>query len=270
MTKTSALVSLLAGLLTVGMSVHTASAAPQALALVDSAGEVALQCDGGVCAASFSAFCLQQSRPMPATGTAYGFADTDEVRLVGVRPDGSRVVLDASSELRLATQRRQLVVRIAMSEDRLEALGLKSVSVEIGRDVTLLPKAVAGDPNPMSEGDIALVAGPLRRAGTRVVEGDSSRIGAARWVLQLSDKLPPSGMLAPKARGRFLDHARSAGMSASLSTAERDVARDILNLCEVRADVGAYDSLRQCFELHHDRLLWRLNVDYWLALHYGS
>lgn len=264
------MVSLLAAFLALGMSVRSVNAAPQALALVDTGGEVALLCEEGVCAASFSAFCLTKTRPMPATGTAYEFADTERVRLVGIRHDGRLVALDASSELRLTSERRQLVVRIAMSEDRLEALGLKSARVDIGLDVTLLPKAVAGDPNPMTEGDSALAAGPLRRAGTRVVEGDPSRIGAARFALRLSNKLPPSGALAPRARERFLDQARNVDMAASLSTAERNVARDILNVCEVKTELGAYDSLRHCFESHHDTLLWRLNVDYWLAVHRGS
>jgi len=144
------------------------------------------------------------------------------------------------------------------------------VAVEIGRNVTLLPETVAGDENPLSESEIALATGPLRELGTRVIESDASKVGGARWILQLSDKLPRTAALTPKARNRFLERARTANASAGLPAAARIQAGEILNICEVKTELGAYVSLRLCFERRHDTLLWRLNVDYWLSTHHGS
>ena len=200
----------------------------------------------------------------------YKIADTGNVRLVGVRKDGSRVDLDASKELDLSSLRRQVAVRIAIPKARLDALGLESVAVEIGRNVTLLPETVAGDNNPLSESEIALATGPLREVGTRVIESDAGKIGGARWILQLSDTLPQATALTPKARSRFLKRARNTNASAGLPTPARIQAGEILNICEVKTELGAYRSLRQCFERRHDTLLWRLNVDYWLSTHHGS
>ena len=46
-------------------STGPATAAPQALALVATHGKVALNCDGHVCKAEFSTFCLQPDRMSP-------------------------------------------------------------------------------------------------------------------------------------------------------------------------------------------------------------
>lgn len=268
--KASTFAYLFVGIFCTGLSINPAHAAPQALALVNSDGEVALQCHDGDCAATFSTYCLQKSRSMPSAGTAYEIANAGQVRLVGVRPDGSRVVLDASSELRLSSLRRQIAMRIALPKARLDALGLESATIEIGRNVTLLPKAVAGDANPLSEAEIALATGPLREVGTRVIESDPGKVGGARWILQLTDTLPRTVALTPKARRQFLDRARNAHARSNLSVAARDQAQDILNICQVKTELGAYDSLRQCFERRHDIQLWQVNVDYWIAIHHGS
>ena len=241
----------------------TASAAPQVLALLSSDGEVTLRCEGGVCTADFSAFCLQQSRPAPTTGTPYQFADASQVRLIGRRADGSRIRLDASEELHLASQRDQLVVRLGMPERRLDALGLRSVAVEIGPNVTLLPDPVAGDPNPLSESEIALAAGPLRQAGSRVAETKGNRINSVRWLMRLSNQLPRSARLTARARGRFLDRARKAD-------APTDLAGLILDSCQASTDFGGYKSLRACFAAEHDAILWQLNTDYWRTVQTGS
>ena len=222
MKNSPALAGFLIGLLFVGVSISAASAAPQALALVNSGGEVTLQCHDDSCIASLSAYCLQKERSVPSSGTTYKFFDAGQVQLVGIRKDGSRVLLDAANELRIAALRRQVAVSVAIPKSRLEELGLVAVTVDVGKNVTLLPRAVAGDMTPLSESEIALATGPLRELGTRIVESDPNRIGAARWILRLSDTLPPMATLDRKARSQFIDRARRDSASGGLSTSARD------------------------------------------------
>lgn len=262
--------SLIAGLLSVFGSSHTASAAPQALALVNSGGEVTLQCHDDECIASLSSYCLQKSRSVPESGTGYNFANTKQVQLVGIWKDGSRVLLDPEQELRIASLRRQLAVSVKIPKSRLEELGLTAVTVEVGANVTLLPDKVDGDTAPLSESEIALATGPLRQLGTRVVESDPSRIGAARWILRMSDTLPPNTALKPTARAEFLSRAHRESGNAGLTQTARDQARDLLTVCDVHTGLGAYGSLRNCLEYRHDTLLWNLNVGFWLADTHGS
>lgn len=270
MQRMSLTAGLVLGLLGFAFFPNTASAAPQALALVNSGGEVVLQCHDDECIASLSAYCLQKERSVPTTGTTYNFADAGQVQLVGIKHDGSRVLLDAANELRVAALRRQVAVSVAIPKSRLEELGLRSITVEVGTNVTLLPRAVAGDKTPLSESEIALATGPLRELGTRVVESDPDRIGAARWILRLSDTLPPQTTLAPKARAQFIDRARRDKTIAGLSAPARDQTQGLLTVCQVHTGLGAYGSLRECFEQRHDTLLWELNVGFWLADSYGS
>ena len=270
MKKKSILASLFGGLLLFAFPYNPATAAPQALALVNSGGEVTLQCHDDNCIASLSAYCLQKERSVPATGTTYNFADSRQVQLIGIRKDGSRVLLDAAKELRVAALRRQVAVSVAIPKSRLEELGLVAVTVDVGRNVTLLPRAAIGDKTPLSEAEIALATGPLRELGTRIVESDPNRIGAARWILRLSDTLPPTATLGPKARVQFIDRARRDSASAGLSTPAGDQTRELLTVCQVHTKLGGYGSLRDCFEQRHDTLLWELNVGFWLADSYGS
>ena len=266
--KASALAGLLVGVFFGGMS--AANAAPQALALVNSGGEVPLQCHDDNCIASLSSYCLQKERSEPPSGTTYNFADAGHVQLVGIKKDGSRVLLDPAKELRIAALRRQLAVSVAIPKSRLEELGLRAVTVAVGKDVTLLPRAADGDKTPLSESEIALATGPLRKLGTRIVESDPDKIGAARWILRLSDTLPLDDTLAPKARAEFLGHAHKDSANAGLTPVAHDQAEGLITVCDVHTQLGAYGSLRNCFEARHDTLLWDLNVGFWLADTYGS
>jgi hypothetical protein len=268
--KSTMLATAAAAFLFASASHHAASAAPQSLALIDSAGEVQFQCHDGACAVTLTAFCLQQERGMPATGHAYGFAPTDQVRLVGIRPDGSRVELDAGEELAIQSARRQLAVKLSLPASRMAELGLTSITIEVGRDVTLLPEAEANDPNPITGSEVAVVQSVLRRVGTRVVESDPVNLGAARWLQKIGNRLPAKRQLPVESRRQFLADARARVRKAGLSDSEQAAATDLLAVCEVRTDLGQFDRLRQCFEREHDTLLWRLNVDYWLAVDHGS
>ncbi len=51
---------------------------------------------------------------------------------------------------------------MGLYKSRLDELGLIAVTVDVGPNVTLLPRAVAGDKTPLSESEIALAPGPLR------------------------------------------------------------------------------------------------------------
>jgi len=55
-----------------------------------------------------------------------------------------------------------------------------------------------------------------------------------------------------------------------LTETARDQAKDLITVCDVHTGLGAYGSLRNCFEARHDTLLWDLNVGFWLADTFGS
>ena len=79
-----ALMSLIAGVVVVGLFTLNARAAPQVLALISTQGEVGLACNGSECAATFSSFCLQNQRSSPPSGTAYHLASADDFRVTAL------------------------------------------------------------------------------------------------------------------------------------------------------------------------------------------
>lgn len=245
-------------------------AAPQVLGLVSSAGEVTLYCHGDDCGANLSAFCLQAERRTPAGGAAYLFADPDGVRLTGLSRDGRRVMLDAARELTVTAERDQLAVRVAMPRARLAELGIHRVLFEVRENVTLLPAALAGEDDPLSAGEVALARGPLRRAGSRLVDDDTTGMAAARWLARLLDRLPPDASAEARDRDRLVEAALGSRALADLTESARQLAQGRLDICRVGVDLGAYESLRHCLEFEHDAILRRLNVTFWRAIEGGS
>ncbi len=247
-----------------------AGAAPQVLGLVSSAGEVTLYCHGDDCGASLSAFCLQAERQTPAGGTAYLFAEPDGVRLTGLRRDGGRVALDAGRELTVMAERDQFAVRVAMPRARLGELGVHRVMFEVRDNVTLLPVAFAGDDDPLTADEAALAKGPLRQAGSGLVDGNATDMAAARWLARLLDALPPDAAAEALVRDSLVDGAVGEAAAAGLGEAAWALARGRLDICRVGVDLGAYDSLRHCLAFEHDAILRRLNTAYWWAIKRGS
>ena len=65
-----------------------ARAASQMLALLETGGSTPLVCDGGVCKAEFSTFCLQQDRSLPGASMPYEVAEGSNLHLVLSDPAG--------------------------------------------------------------------------------------------------------------------------------------------------------------------------------------
>ncbi|MCH7929304.1 MAG: hypothetical protein IIA01_02225 [Proteobacteria bacterium] len=146
-----------------------ARATPQALGLVATNGPVPLRCFAGECAAEFSAFCLRQGRGIPTPGAAYR-AVGDALSLIVIAADGKSRRLPGAEQLTFITERSFTAVRIALPKRALEALGAVRAAVDVGARITLVPVAVAGDPNPQSDREIATATGPLRATGERLVD----------------------------------------------------------------------------------------------------
>src|SRR5688500_17138173 len=72
-----------------------AHASPQLLALLSTDGTVPLHCQGAVCSAELSAFCLERHRATPEAGTLYQAAPNAALVLVVTAADGSSREIDA-------------------------------------------------------------------------------------------------------------------------------------------------------------------------------
>src|ERR1044071_8842305 len=66
-----------------------AEASPQILALVSTEGAVPMSCQGAVCTAELSTYCLEEQRATPETGTISRAAGKAAVTLIVTASDGS-------------------------------------------------------------------------------------------------------------------------------------------------------------------------------------
>jgi hypothetical protein len=269
----------------VALGSGAAQSAPQALALVATAGTVGLACEGRDCSAEMTSFCLDAGRFAPPQGTAYRLAGSGLIRLIATTEDGRALALDARALLRFESARRHLAVRVSVDRAALAELGVTQAEIEIAENVALLPVPRPGDPDPITETEAALLTGPLRHVGSLVVDGNAERMQAARVTSRMINLLPPRGgagsamsevgagdvAAGDVAAGEALWRRATAASSVdSLSPAARTRARGAFELCRFVGTVGGPSSLRRCLQEQHDGFVDFLNSKFWEAVKTGT
>jgi len=242
-------------------------AAPQVLALVATHGGTTLTCDGVVCSAEFSAFCLQQNRSSPPRGTAYRLENAGTLKVIGTTEDGGTIMLDPATDLKFESLRTHVAIRIALPTATLRQYGLKTVSVDIGDNVTLSPIPVPGDRNPQDEAGLAAASGPLRAVGSRIVDSNGDRMAAARLTNRLINDLNANAV--PRTDVAQSLWRRAVGETAQVSAGARRMARGAIEMCQyaVERRIG---EIKGCLQQHHDRFIDFLNANYWKTIGTGT
>lgn len=262
---------LTAGLAFLGLAMANtgAQAAPQSLALVATDEPVQLACTGANCSAEFSAFCLQPERTSPQPGTAYRMTKKSRITVIGVARDGRRMVLAANEVLRFQALRGHSAMQISLAEGLKQRMDLQSVAVTLADNVTLAPEAVAGDDNPLSAGELAMVEQALRPVGADMVDRDSEGMAAARVANKLVNLLPEydgDANRTAKHWTRLMSQARAGGLQPMAAR----LAQNAYDLCRYYADRVVAGDMRRCMQGQHDSLMKVLNSEYWQAIRTGS
>ncbi len=254
-----------------GAPLSSALAAPQALALLETGGPVALTCADGVCKAEFSTYCLQQERDLPGAGVAYRVARNGPVRLILTGPDGGIRTMPAGAHVRITAARSShTAVVIEMPRSSLAALGARQAAIDIGSRVTLTPVPVPGDSNPQSEQDQRIAAGPLRNLGAKIVDPAGPAVATVRVLNRLVNALPEVIEIDRTAGDRLLQQALDGGFAKAPPTQVTQASKAFAACWNTRhIEVGAY-SVRSCLQRRHDGLMWDQVKRYWKAAGAGS
>lgn len=238
----------------------SALAAPQALGLVATYGDIQLNCGAEGCSADFTTFCLQQDRTSPERGTPY-HVGSGEIEVAGLTATGERVQLNPQQSLSLESRRKHMALRMFVAKSTLKQHNLVSVSISVKDNVVLLPKLVAGETNPHSRTEIASLSHSLRQIGSSYVDGDPDRTVAARVLGDVINGLPERGKADPSTREKLWKSAVGrAGSDAPAQGVSR--AKGIYQLCKWMAGRGT-PNMRHCLETHHDKFIKYLNSKYW-------
>lgn len=247
-----------------------AAAAPQALALVSTGGDVTLACEGGECSAEMSAFCLQPTRNTPVRGTKYNLVDGSDLILKGETADGREIVLDSGKYLRFASERTHVAMRVTVSAAEMAALGIDKVRLNVGENVALLPEPTPGDDRPHLEADLLVLTGSLRQLGTRVVDFNRKHMVAARLTNRMINGLPAHGQVSGAESERLWQSTLQSTEGQSLPGEGVGMARRAVEFCNFATENQALSSMRRCLQSEHDDMLEILNQNYWQAVKTGS
>jgi len=244
-----------------------AAAAPQILGIVASNGALPLTCDEQGCRADLSTFCLQQPRTNPDLGQRYQLADANSVTLVGTRSDGEILRLPAAPYVSFSSDRGFTSVEVVLPPDRLAALGLVAVAVEVERQASLLPVAEANDPSPQSQDEIALALGSYRAQGSKFFDDMGEAADGIRLTNRMLNALPRHQRHPTDTDGHLIDLALQSDAAALTDPAGIRLAREYHQSCKLKVDVTHHvDNMRSCLQGTHDRLVSNTNVDFWRSL----
>jgi hypothetical protein len=241
-----------------------AEAASQVLGLVASNGlPTPLHCEDGVCSGHFSSFCLQEARPAPATDSEYQLAPGARLTLVARSADGRSLRLPGDGLVTIHALIGFTSVRIDLPEARLKALGAVSVAVEVAPRSSILPLAVAGDPDPQTPEEVAYATGPMRRLAEQRFERPGPGADAARLTSFAINSLPADEPQTPDGRKALLDQVIATVATVPLSAEGVAQAQRIYRSCEIAVDSRSSFNLRTCLEIQHADLMASTNREFW-------
>jgi hypothetical protein len=240
------------------------AAEPQILGLIASLEPVTLQCARGECGAEFTSYCIERHRRPPSNGMVYNIHDPATLIVEGLREDGQIIRFQASEVLDIASARGRSAIRMAVPARFLREFDLASVRITVGESATLIPEANANARRPHSELDITLAVGPLRNLSALIIDHGGYEVFAARQTAKLINALPPGGRASETQRDAVWQSVALPSTTPGHALVETGFDR-----CYQVTRSGMM-SLRQCLGSLHDRLISKLNMEYWKAVETGS
>ncbi|HEY2110173.1 MAG TPA: hypothetical protein VGH25_00450, partial [Dongiaceae bacterium] len=154
-------------------------------------------------------------------------------------------------------------IRISLPEAKLRALGAVSVAVEVAPMTSVIPVAVAGDPNPQTREEIAYATGAMRRLASDSFETRNAPADAARLSSLLINALPADEPQTARGRDAVWTQLMTAPAAQALSPDGIAQARSIYNACEIAVVSKSSFTLKGCLDMRHADLMAATNRNFW-------
>ncbi len=245
------------------MPFRSALAAPQILAVLASDVGVPFVCRDGQCRADLTTYCLQRQRPAPAYGDVYVPARPESFYLVVTATDGSVRSLPAGDHVSFIETRGFTAVSAHITRPALARLGGEKAVIRIGENASLLPVPVAGDPDPLTDKEIAYATQSLRRHGASVVD-HTVEAAAAKLLARFANRLPIYTPFVPGSLETLWQDAIGDELPASAPVRVGiPAAREAIRKCAVTMGVTVYYGVQRCIQFRHDDFIRDINIDYW-------
>jgi len=211
---------------------------------------VALNCGRDLCTATLSSYCLQVERHAPVSGMKLYLAKGGKVTLMIRDRDGFERRVDASAFAQFASARKEYAVRISVPRSVLGAK-VQAVSVQVGRQVSLIPESIADDPQPHTPTEIHRVTTHSRFAGQIMEQGSHKMlILTAQVINRIINRLDGRNSV-DRAMPDWIDSIEN------VPTLLTSIVNHHVSQC--RLSINPVD----CLKKRHDNLLFRYNLTYW-------
>ncbi len=244
------------------VGVPSVMAAPQVLAVLSTGNGAAMACDGGVCTASLSTYCLQQHRSPPDMGAPYHAANPTSFKLVLEMADGSSTSILAPNMLSYRAERGYKSVEVAMSADVLAQHNAVAARLIVGPKASLIPDPVEGDLEPLTEAEIALAVGPSRIMGSKLVDG-SEEAQVARAFGVMLRAIPEWRGWPQTTREGMWEMIDGVARQENVSTEEYSQIQSQFNDCADSYEDRKFFGIGYCIRQNHDEEILKLNKTYW-------
>lgn len=250
----------------IGSVVGNAYAAPQILGLIAYNDALALTCDRGACSVELTTLCLQKHRDNPSSGTAYRFHGDRPANLIVTAADGAKRSLAADDYVSVTAARGFASVRVEITERQMRDLGAVRAELDVSGRLSLVPLAVAGDPNPITESELDYAMAVLRTEADRWLASSDGGPVAARVVNRMINITPRRGRMTAAGRIDLWSATVAAGDLGEPQAGLRR-AEEIYGVCRYSVeDAGSYFNMRRCLQSKHDELMQDINREYWQAV----
>lgn len=244
------------------MMVSSGAAAPQVLAVLSTGNGAAMTCENGECTTSLSSHCLQQNRSQPDLGAPYHAANPASFTLVLEMPDGSQKSMVAPDMMSYRAERGYKSVEAVLAESFLHQQGAVSARVLVGPKASLIPDPEEGDPNPLTEAEIALAIGPSRIMGSFIVDASEDAKVARALAVMLRGIPDWQGWPITPREDLW---AMIDGVAQIENVVGDDYARieSAFKSCADSHETSKYYGIGYCLRQRHDDKLLKLNKAYW-------
>lgn len=248
-----------------------AKAAPQILGLVASTGPVPLTCKNGTCSVEVSAVCLQEHRKAPVSGTTYKMVKGSQLTLTVTDTSGQTRSVNVADKAGLRSLRVFTSVSVSLPERVIRDLGgdIKTASLTVGPLSSALPVPVAGDKNPLTQGEIAAFTGHARHVAEGVIGLGTDKQQAAGILNQMVNWLPADNSAGVERIAGLRQQIVVPAEQAKKLKTTRLVDR-VLRTCREIMRIERAPHLRACLSNQHDILSTETTHKIWRALKPGS
>jgi len=248
---------------------------PQALAVVASAGDMSMHCQGAECALELTTICLEPERASPVRGLAYTPYDgVSGFTVKATLRSGEEVSLDPEHALEYEALRGHSSVLASIKPDVVRALGVKSATLSVTTSATLMPVLWGNPDDAHTEAELKEATGPNRALAADILQKSGAKLAATRITNQMINAIPPgrrtpaaavggSGLSGAHEIGLARDAAmRAATQEGSHATEGLAIAEEALQRCSTYG----FSTLRDCLSAMHDGFIGKLNNRYWDSL----